>query len=824
MSRRRALMATSVVAAVLLIGGRALSAIYVDYAWYAALGAASLWRSKAWITLGVRFSSAAIATSFVFTNLFAVRHSIVSVVLPRRVANLEIGEEVPSRYLLGAVAVVSLLVGGILTLPASTWRVFALGMAGAPFGESDPYFQLDLAFFVYWLPVETMLYTWSLIGTLTVTAMVVVLYGLTPSLRWERGRLLVSAYVRRHLSILAGLLLALLAWSYRLDAYNLLSGGSGTAGVFTYADHRVGIPATLALSLICIATAVTVAWSGWTGQLRVALGAVTTVLLLSLIVHQGAPTVARRLDARDPVLRERPYDATRAVYTERAFGADRVVLSQDFSGQPSYADVPAMVSAWDAAALERIAVRRDAASPANPTLGWAIEPAGLVAVIPQRTGGRSSSGRVTWTVTRVLAGRSDERGGIVRIDERGEPSTDDTPIVTPLVDDSTTPYVLVEDSASAVIGSRLDGETSRLAHAWTLQNFRILFGDLPHLNPTILLHLGVRQRVALLAPIFGQSSVVWPVVSGDTLFWSVELYSTSMHYPLSRRLVIAEEETGYFRHAATALVNSVTGRVAFLADAAPDSLAAGWIRRYPALFQASSSEDARIMLRLPPSVDGLRAQALAFGDHGRRGASGRLHVPWTDGADSAMVRSTAAPFVMRRGAESVLAVAVPLLDEVERMVGVVVATGGARPTTTWVPLLGPAPRWPVALELLRLPTDTTSGLRLDGGLTRGPVRAVPLRGRALLLQSAYIHHGSAAPTLARVAIMLGDTVRAGHTLAEVARGTGEVPPRQGSGEDTLRERAVTIYTSMRAALRRGDWSSFGTGFEQLGALLGVPSP
>ena len=56
---------------------------------------------------------------------------------------------------------------------------------------------------------------------------------LTPSLRWTRGALYVSAYVRRHFTMLGGMLLLGLAWGYRLDMYRLLAEGSGPDGAFT---------------------------------------------------------------------------------------------------------------------------------------------------------------------------------------------------------------------------------------------------------------------------------------------------------------------------------------------------------------------------------------------------------------------------------------------------------------------------------------------------------------------------------------------------------------------------------------------------------------
>src|SRR5207253_7190655 len=67
----------------------------------------------------------------------------------------------------------------------------------------------------------------------------------------------------------------------------------------------------------------------------------------------------------------------------------------------------------------------------------------------------------------------------------------------------------------------------------------------------------------------------------DTLYWKLELYSTSSDYPLSQHYVLAGEERSYFRHAATALVNARTARVMISADPAPDPIAQAWMTAFP---------------------------------------------------------------------------------------------------------------------------------------------------------------------------------------------------------------------------------------------------
>src|SRR5205085_4203406 len=135
--------------------------------------------------------------------------------------------------------------------------------------------------------------------------------------------LFISGYVRRHLAMLAGALLLVLAWHYRLEMYTILGNGSSADAAFTYVDHRVSIPASLLLSLITLGAGLTVLWAGWTGQMRLAFAGLSGVIVAVLAARQMAPFIAKRaVTDRDPVARERPYEATRAGYTRRAFAVD----------------------------------------------------------------------------------------------------------------------------------------------------------------------------------------------------------------------------------------------------------------------------------------------------------------------------------------------------------------------------------------------------------------------------------------------------------------------------------------------------------------------
>lgn len=319
MARRRLLIGV-VIVAVVLVGGRTLSTLFADYTWYAAMGATPLWEERAGDLLLIYGIGSIIAVFLAFVNLSALGRSIGTLTLPRRLANVEFGEAVPRKYIDRFAFLLSVVIAAAVTPALPSWTSLALVRLGVKFRESDPYFQHDLAFYTTWLPFEKSIYSWAMLLIVGVSMVCVVLYSLTPGLRWDRAGIRMSARVRRHLSVLAALLLLLTMWSYRLQSYDLMIGGGGEEGVFSYIDHQWLLPGLLLLWVSTAAAAITVLLSGWTGQLRTSFVAVSVIVVLSISVQAVVPALVRRFTSKEAqIVRERPYVTTRADFTRRAY-------------------------------------------------------------------------------------------------------------------------------------------------------------------------------------------------------------------------------------------------------------------------------------------------------------------------------------------------------------------------------------------------------------------------------------------------------------------------------------------------------------------------
>ncbi|MGQ0639477.1 MAG: UPF0182 family protein [Gemmatimonadaceae bacterium] len=819
MTRRRWVIVSIASVALVLLVGREFAGWYVEYSWFDALGASGIWKARAMNLTLMRGVTFVVGFLFVFANLFAVRSSIKALVLPQRVANLEIGEAVPSRRLTWTAVIMAAAIAALLAVMQDDWVALELVRHGEPFLESDPYFQYDLAFFVYWLPLEVSLHIGALSTLVVVALLVLVLYALTPSLRWERGRVAVTGHVRRHFFALGAVLLVLLGWRYRLDAYTLLVDGHGELGAFTALDKEFRQPANLVLALITVSAAALVLWSGWMGQARIAFAAVTLVLAGAFTVRQVIPPILQRTSlSADVSDRERPYVETRAAYSRRGFDTERVAYDSVFNGFASLDTGVQGVSALDEAPIIRDAERLRRRGRVSGTVGWDFQDGHLTALVAEQPAGPDAIDALApWSLARSNATVLDDRGlpiftDVVALDG----ATTTAPAV---VHDSIGGYLTIADSLGTISAPELTSFGTRLAHAWHLQNPQLLFGDLPQPRPRIVLRRDVRERVRALYAPFLVGSAIRPIVHNDTLYWALHIYSASEWYPLSEPVMVAQQELHYLRPAGVAIVNATTGRVWAVRDDIADPIAESWSRRFPQLFVSRSSIAPEFLRKLAPPLEVSYVQARAFARFGRRGdVAPPSRVPPTTGGDESFGEYAATPgFDVRRGA---MYWSVPILDAANSLRGIYIATGGGTHDPMFITTTTNSLRWPVLLERMQRAGDATVPLASrESRPIRGPVRSISHADGIAFVQTTYVSRGDGTLAVARVVVADNDSVRSGPSVMGaigVTPASITLPP---STPEEFRSRVESHYRQMREALARSDWRAFGEAYEALGRLL-----
>jgi len=554
--------------------------------------------------------------------------------------------------------------------------------------------------------------------------------------------------------------------------------------------------------------------------------------VLSLVLGQAVPLVAERATrGPDPAERERPYVATRAAYTRRAFATDAIVAADSTFRFATPAAAAAGVPLWDAgafaAAVER--TRRAGALVARPALVAGITGAPLLTAAEQPSGGRLGvRASRPWALVRTAATAAGARGELLGPAGASLVDEDALTVLPAVVHDSARGYLFVSDAAGEMASIDVSSAGARLALALSQQNLRLL--TTPPSPARVVLRRDVRERLALLAPFFVQGEAATPAVEGDTLYWVVHLYAASATYPVSRPASVGAPGWRYLRHAAVAVVNSFTGRVTLVATALPDPVARSWTVALPGSFATWESVPAAVRRAVPPPVESALAQAAAYASFGERGEerppARSLRLPAGD--TTAAGRDLPAVLLPAGGGTS--AFSLPVTDSSGRLAGLAVALGGPRPRTAWLPADGaPAdPSYETVVDRLTRGFDGAGAARSER-LAAGAARVVPVGATVAYLVPHYAERGESAPLVAGVTSYYQGSYREGGTTL-AALGSAAAPPHSAGAGDVGVSGAPglaparALYEQARAALRAGDWAAFGRAYDALGAALRREQP
>ena len=330
-ARRRLTIIVVVVLAALLLAFTALSGFFVDVLWFREVRLSDVFwtvlRTK--VLLGLALG----LTFFVllFSNLWIVRR-----ITPRYRA-LTPDQEIIERYrmqfepyvrwLLPLLAfVIAFLVGVGATTHWQTYLLWRNG-AGLTFGNPEPLFGRDPAFYVFSLPWLQYIQGWLFSSLVWVTLLTAgahyVWGGIRPQAQGFGEK--VSPQVKAHLSVLLGLIMLTKAWGYYLGQFDLLTSTRGVVVGASYTDVNAQLPALRILVVIAIACAilflVNIRLRGW----ALPVIAVGLLALVSIIAGAAYPAFVQRFRvAPQEFQREQPFIVDNIEATRRAFELDGI--------------------------------------------------------------------------------------------------------------------------------------------------------------------------------------------------------------------------------------------------------------------------------------------------------------------------------------------------------------------------------------------------------------------------------------------------------------------------------------------------------------------
>lgn len=656
MNRRRAPVLTVVaIAAVIFIVIPAGSGFLVDLWWFREIGFQVVFLKE----LLARTLLFLIAGGVAFASLQLTLRIAQRGVVPDPVL-IHVGESAPpldvSRAAHRLRSPLAIVLGLLFGLGATaSWDTVLQWMHRTPFGVTDPVFGRDVGYYVFTLPLISLVL--GLLSTLAVLALISTLpvYFFRGDVVIAPRRLRIEPAAGMHLAVLlaiAFVLTALRLWF--VDSAALLYSTTGPLVGASYTDLHATLPALRLSAVLALVVAVMVIVGGareklgWYGFL-----AIGGYFIVAIIGRGVVPTIMQKfVVAPTELTRERPYLASHIAATRQAWGIDQVE-SRDLVGEQNLtmaalkSNAPTIdnVRLWDRAPLLRtfgqlqeIRTYYDFVS-VDDDRYWIDGKYRQVLLSPRELNAGSLPTRtfinehLTFThgmgLTMSPVNQVTTQGLPVLLVKDLPPSTTGTLKVSrPQIyfGELANDFVFTgtqqrefdfpsgeENIYTAYAGAGGVPVGNVLRRAILAMHFGsskiLLSGDITD-SSRILYHRNIVDRIKTALPFLRLDRDPYLVVADDgTLKWIQDAYTETSRYPYSFQ---APDNSTYMRNSVKVIVDAYDGTISAYISAPNDPLIQTWAKVFPGVFQPLDSlrADLRAHLRYPDEL--FRMQATLY--------------------------------------------------------------------------------------------------------------------------------------------------------------------------------------------------------------------
>lgn len=632
--------------------------IYIETLWYDSLGYLSVY----WYTFRIQltlFVAFTLLTAIIIRGvIFVLERVFDSDSLQRRVilVNNQPVTISPGQFLKPvawiATAVISIGYGISMI---EDWQMWALYFNHSVTSEVDPIFQKPVSFYLFTFPIYS-----KLAGWLSFLAFVILLasigFALLSVPKTVRGffeKRETNGKAIAAVSVALALFLFALAWNVYLSRFPHLWANHQTFSGVTYTEANYLLPGLTIVALLLAFAGVAIAANAFTiRRLRVSIAAILLPVLAYVIAGIIVPSYVTTFIVKpNELARETPYIAHNIAWTRRAFGLEGVE-ERNFLAEPDIASLGYQqnqstfenIRLWDWRALQdtlhqiqairiyydfhdvdvdryvidgqlrqvmvaarELDVQKLPASSQNwvnqrliYTHGYGVTmntandftPEGMPRFILSNMPVESISESVRVTRPEIYFGQKTDTNVYVMTDQqefdypRGEQDT----------------YTRYEGTGGIPIG----GFFKKLLLAWKLGDLsKLPFSDVIRPDSRVLIRRNIIDRVQTIAPFLVYDKDPYMVVGDDgRLYWIIDAYTSSAHYPYSRHYDAAGRNVNYIRNSIKATVDAYDGTVNYYVFDPADPVINAYRAAFPVLFKDSSemSEDLRSHIRYPETL------------------------------------------------------------------------------------------------------------------------------------------------------------------------------------------------------------------------------
>jgi uncharacterized membrane protein (UPF0182 family) len=677
--RRRWLLYILGVVVILAILFTVTSGFYVDLQWYREVQLSSVF----WTTLRTKFLLGLVFGLIFFVLLYA------NLLIARRLMpstriltpDQEVVERIRETFdpylrwiMLFGAALLAFIVGvGV----AHEWQTFLLwrSSSGVAFGNPEPLFNRDPAYYVFTLPWFKFLQGWlfsSLVGVFFLTGIAHFLFGgIRPQAPGLSDK--VTPAVRAHLSVLLGLIMLVKAWGYYLGRFDLLTSKRGVVEGASYTDVHAQLPALNFLVIVALICAVLFFLNIRLRIWALPIIAVGLLAVVSVLLGTAYPAFIQRFHvAPQEYQAEQPYIHDNIEATQTAFGLNKILFqvnrpvdttvtaSDVQKNQPTIQNIrlwrPAILQE-NYQALQRfrqyyefpdvdvdrytlngqesvqMVSPREVTQHGIPTGGGTWQNQHLVythgyAAVASDVNSATTEGAPNFTVSNIpptgtgpQVAAADQNKNAVYY---GEGTSGDAAFV---IVNSKTPELNYEGGPPVPYtgggGIPMGNFFERALFAWRFKDVNLLISDQITAASRIMIYRSIEQRVPRPVPFLKFDADPYIVIEPDGIHWIWDAYTTTDQYPYSQSVNLsdatqADLPTGgltgsanYIRNSVKVDLNAYTGKMTYYANLS-DPIIKVWSQAFPGLFQNISTAKPDIAAHFRYPENLFQVQATQF--------------------------------------------------------------------------------------------------------------------------------------------------------------------------------------------------------------------
>lgn len=623
--------------------------LYTTWLWFQQLGYQTVFTTTLLTKAGLGAAVGLITAAVIWINLkLALRLSPETSPFARRFV-IE-GQEIPSpdfSALAPRLAPLAALAAGAFAGLAGwgSWETFLRIRHQAPFGETDPIFGRDIAFYFFTLPALDAVADWLLLlvgVSLAGTALIYLIHG---AIDFGRTRLSFSVErgARAHLLGLFAALFLVFAFETWLARPNLLFGQSGPVAGASYTDIHASLPILSARMAVAVVVAALAIASVFLRSNRLILAGVG-IYLLTIVAGWIYPASVQRFSvAPNELAKETLYIQYNIAATRKAFALDKIE-ERELSGEKSLTSQDIQknqqtiknIRLWDHRQLldtfaqlqvlrtyydfhsvdnDRYHINgelkqvmlspRELSSDRLPNRNWINEHFTFTHGFGLTLG---PVDQVTPEGLPVLYIKDIPPASSVpslKIDRPeiyfGETSNDRVYVKT-----NTKEFNYPSGDQNVFQNYAGEGGVS-IGSKWRQLLFAIRFGDLKLLlsndltaDSLVLFDRNIRERLQQIAPYLRFDNDPYLVIHEGRLFWIADAYTVSDRYPYSQTV----NGVNYIRNSVKAVVDAYHGHAQLYIADESDPLVQTYARIYPGTLKPLSEmpEGLRAHLRYPEDI------------------------------------------------------------------------------------------------------------------------------------------------------------------------------------------------------------------------------